>query len=165
MAYAFTISRTPALNLAFLNEDVAAIVGMGYRGYAANPREVEFISDLPISDDARTAIARLVTGDTGLTVVANKAQIIANEVDTVDIVCTNPVIAADTDLAYTVTFSGTIDNVAYINGNYASGDAAVENGAVRLALSTDFVGSYVITLRRKNSSEFGRVSVQAVEAI
>ena len=162
--YAYTFARPPGLSLAFLNEDIANVAGVGYRGYVANPSQIEIVSDNAIDDTARAAIARLVVNDTGLTVVANKSQIIANEIDTVDIVCNNPVIAADTALAYTVTFDGAIDGVTYVNGDYASGDAAVESGTVRLTLSTDFVGTYVVTLRRKTSSEFGRVTITAKEA-
>ncbi|MDX2138002.1 MAG: hypothetical protein SF123_07890, partial [Chloroflexota bacterium] len=104
------------------------------------------------------------TGSFGLTVVANKSVIQADNSDSASIICNSPILAADASVGYIVHFTGTIDGTAYEAGEYATGTAPVESGVVTLTLAVDFAGSYRVTLRRATPNrEFGTVVVSAVE--
>jgi hypothetical protein len=145
----------------FLKQYLGAKVGGVSSG---GGRVVLHANDLLTQTELQMVQSILTTQSYGLTVVTNKPQITANGQDTATILCNNPVIAADTTLAYTVTFTGVIDGVSYTDGDYASGTAALEAGAVNLTLAVDHAGTYRVELRRTaaGAKEFGTTIITAV---
>lgn len=141
------------------------LIGAKYAGISITPgRAVLHVNDLLTRDELIRATTAVTTESYGLTLAANKPQITADGQDSATIICNNPIIAADTTLAYTVSFSGIIDGVTYTDGEYANGSAPVENGAVTLTLAVEFAGSYYILLRRNapTALEFGTATVTAI---
>jgi hypothetical protein len=141
------------------------LIGAKYAGISITPRRaVLHVNDLLTRDELTRATAAVTTESYGLTLAVNKPQITADGGDNATIICNNPIIAADTSLAYTVTFSGIIDGIPYTDGDYASGTAPVENGAVTLTLAVEFAGSYRILLRRTavGALEFGTATITAI---
>lgn len=141
------------------------LIGAKYAGISLAPnRAVLHVNDLLTRDELTRATSAVTTESYGLTLATSKPQIAADGIDSATIICNNPIIAADTSLAFTVTFTGTIDGVTYTDGDYAAGTAPVENGAVTLTLAVEFAGSYHILLRRTALAalEFGTTTITAI---
>ena len=141
------------------------LIGAKYAGISLSPsRAVLHVNDLLTRDELTRATTAVTTGSYGLTLAVSKPQITADGADSTTIICNNPMIAADSSLAYTVTFTGMIDGISYTDGDYAAGTAPVESGAVTLTLAVEFAGSYHLLLRRTTSGalEFGTATITAI---
>jgi hypothetical protein len=143
------------------------VFGANYLGLASGGGKLTIVTNEPL-DYTQFQLARQIveTGAFGLVLASNKAQIVANEQDTATLICNSPIIAADTALAYNVTFTGTANGVDYADGDYASGTVAVEGGAATLTLAVDFAGAYRVTVRRTapGALEFASRVITASEA-
>jgi hypothetical protein len=161
----FPYERPASLDFAWLDGALRNLLDVRFTGMTlTEQRVIVHMTERPSAADWSMLDQVIRTGSFGLTVVANKSVILANNTDSATIVCNSPILAADASVSYVVHFTGTIDGTAYEAGEYATGTAPVENGVVTLTLAVDFAGSYRVTLRRAAPArEFGTVVVGASE--
>jgi hypothetical protein len=161
----FPFERPANLDFAWLDGVLRGVLDARFTGITlTEQRVIVHMIERPSAADWSMIDQIIRTGSFGLTVVANKSVIQANNSDSATIVCNSPILAADASVSYVVHFTGTIDGTPYEAGEYATGTASVESGVVTLTLAVDFAGSYRVTLRRAAPArEFGTVVVNAVE--
>lgn len=140
------------------------LMGNKYEGLAAGSVVTIFLEQPPTAQQKAAIQATVETGSYGLTVVSNKTTIVANGTDTANVVCNTPLLAADVNVDFEVRFSGRIDGIEYVFGEWGDGAAAVESGTVTLTLATASAGTYEVIIKRQTGLHFGSVVIQATEA-
>jgi hypothetical protein len=154
--------ETPVIPLSPLAADriIRWIVGEGFGGISQSPTVVRVHYEGALtSDQVAAIIAVLQTTAYGLTVVADKTTILADDADTATITVSGAVMASDADVNYRVYFSGIIAGVPYVESEWAEGTAAVTSGVATLTFRTPQPGGYHIIVRRTNALHIGRVGI------
>lgn len=156
--------ETPVIPLAPLAADrvIRWIVGEQFGGISQSPTMVRVHHEGTLTSDQIAAIIGVLqTTAYGLTVVTDKTNILADDIDTATITVSGAVMASDANVSYRVYFSGSIAGVEYVESEWAMGTAAVTGGAATLTFRTPQPGSYHIIVRRENALHIGRVGITA----